>query len=46
VDAVEAPVEKGQGIAKLKVYENGDLVMEIELMAKDAVPIKKKGFFN
>lgn len=46
VDAVEAPVEKGQGIAKLKVYENGDLVMEIELMAKDAVPTKKKGFLN
>lgn len=46
VDAVAAPIEKGQSIAKLKIYENGTLVREIALTAKEAVPIKKKGFFD
>lgn len=41
VDGVSAPISLGQAIAKLKIYENGTLLREIPLYARESVPLKK-----
>ena len=46
IEAVPAPIDEGQRIAKLKIYENGTLLQEIPLFSREKVPIYKKGFLN